>query len=137
MNQISKLVQRNCPHCHLENALQSFYRQCNDVDMSGLGLDELDPQESQEKKKRNSSKKVPAQEEKCKTQTQGKTKSKVQTNKKHSTVQTNKKHRHCTHGCGRRKQPMLKMLHRQVKKRRAKAKTNAQTRKQGHYIDSR
>jgi hypothetical protein len=32
---------------------------------------------------------------------------------------------------------MLKMLHRQVKKRRAKAKTNAQTLKQGHYIDSK
>ena len=37
----------------------------------------------------------------------------------------------------KKKHPMLKLLHRQVKKRRAKAKTNAQTLKQGHYIDSK
>ena len=29
------------------------------------------------------------------------------------------------------------MFHRQVKKRRAQAKTNAQTLKQGHYIDAK
>lgn len=84
---------------------------------------------SHKRRKKKTSKKVPVQQEKCKTQTQTQGKTKKAKSKQTKNIDTAN-----MDGYGRKKHPMLKMFHRQVKKRRAQAKTNAQTLKQGHYI---
>ena len=96
--------------------------------MSGLGSDELDPQESQEKRKK-SSKKVPAQEKNAKPKPKPKAKPKAKSKQTKNIDTANMD--------VEEKTPDAEDAPQTSKKRRAKAKTNAQTLKQGHYIDSK